>query len=101
MIVSGLFRFLRISEEEMFENVRDLLDSSDPAVAPLVGPGKVKVTSNAFVAYEQPFHDPEGLTRSHYLQIGLHKPRCQDVRTSNIGPHHELLPLPRTVLERP
>jgi hypothetical protein len=101
MIVSRLFRFLGISEEEMFENVRDLLDSSDPAVAPLVDPGKVKVTSNAFVAYEQPFHDPEGLTRSHYLQIGLHKPRCQDVRTSNIGPHHELLPLPRTVLERP
>ena len=27
-------------------------------------------------------------------QIGLHKPRCQDVRTSNIGPPHELLHLP-------
>ena len=41
MIVSRLFRFAGISEEEMSEKVRDLLDSSDPTVAPLVGPGEV------------------------------------------------------------
>ena len=41
MIVSQLLRFAGISEEEMSEKVRDLLDSSDPTVAPLVGPGEV------------------------------------------------------------
>ena len=40
VIVSRLFRFAGISEEEMSEKVRDLLDSSDPTVAPLVGPGE-------------------------------------------------------------
>jgi nicotinamide-nucleotide amidase len=41
VIVSGLLRFAGISEEEMSEQVRDLLDSPDPTVAPLVGPGEV------------------------------------------------------------
>jgi nicotinamide-nucleotide amidase len=41
VIVSRLFRFAGISEEEMSEKVRDLLDSQDPTVAPLVGPGEV------------------------------------------------------------
>jgi nicotinamide-nucleotide amidase len=41
VIVSRLFRFVGISEEEMSEKVRDLLDSPDPTVAPLVGPGEV------------------------------------------------------------
>jgi nicotinamide-nucleotide amidase len=41
VIVSLLLRFAGISEEEMSEKVRDLLDSSDPTVAPLVGPGEV------------------------------------------------------------
>ena len=41
MIVSRLLRFAGISEEEMSEEVRDLLDCSDPTVAPLVGPGEV------------------------------------------------------------
>jgi nicotinamide-nucleotide amidase len=41
VIVSRLFRFAGISEEEMSEKVRDLLDSSDPTLAPLVGPGEV------------------------------------------------------------
>ena len=41
VIVSVLLRFAGISEEEMSEKVRDLLDSSDPTVAPLVGPGEV------------------------------------------------------------
>jgi nicotinamide-nucleotide amidase len=41
MIVSRLLRFAGISEEEMSEKVRDLLDSSDPTLATLVGPGEV------------------------------------------------------------
>jgi nicotinamide-nucleotide amidase len=41
VIVSLLLRFAGISEEELSEKVRDLLDSSDPTVAPLVGPGEV------------------------------------------------------------
>jgi nicotinamide-nucleotide amidase len=41
VIVSGLLRFAGISEEEMGEKVSDLLDSSDPTVVPLVGPGEV------------------------------------------------------------
>ena len=41
VIVSQLLRFAGISEEEMSEKVRDLLDSSDPTFAPLVGPGEV------------------------------------------------------------
>jgi nicotinamide-nucleotide amidase len=41
VIVSRLLRFAGISEEEMSEKVRDLLDSSDPTVASLVGPGEV------------------------------------------------------------
>jgi nicotinamide-nucleotide amidase len=41
VIVSLFLRFAGISEEEMSEKVRDLLDSSDPTVAPLVGPGEV------------------------------------------------------------
>ena len=41
VIVSGLLRFAGISEEEMGEKVSDLLDSPDPTVATLVGPGEV------------------------------------------------------------
>jgi competence/damage-inducible protein CinA-like protein len=41
VIVCGLLRFAGISEEEMGEKVSDLLDSADPTVAPLVGPGEV------------------------------------------------------------
>jgi nicotinamide-nucleotide amidase len=41
VIVSLLLRFAGISEEELGEKVQDLLDSSDPTVAPLVGPGEV------------------------------------------------------------
>jgi nicotinamide-nucleotide amidase len=40
-IVSVVLRFVGISEEEMSEQIRDLLDASDPTVAPLVGPGEV------------------------------------------------------------
>jgi nicotinamide-nucleotide amidase len=41
VIVSLLLRFAGISEEEISEKVSDLLDSSDPTIAPLVGPGEV------------------------------------------------------------
>jgi nicotinamide-nucleotide amidase len=41
VIVSLMLRFAGISEEELGEKVQDLLDSSDPTVAPLVGPGEV------------------------------------------------------------
>ena len=40
-IVSSVLRFVGISEEEMSEEIRDLLDATDPTVAPLVGPGEV------------------------------------------------------------
>ena len=40
-IVSVVLRFAGISEEEMSEEIRDLLDASDPTVAPVVGPGEV------------------------------------------------------------
>ena len=40
-IVSVVLRFVGISEEEISEEIRDLLDATDPAVAPLVGPGEV------------------------------------------------------------
>jgi nicotinamide-nucleotide amidase len=40
-IVSLVLRFAGISEEEMSEEIRDLLEASDPTVAPLVGPGEV------------------------------------------------------------
>jgi nicotinamide-nucleotide amidase len=41
VIASRLLRFAGISEEEMSEVIPDLLDCSDPTVAPLVGPGQV------------------------------------------------------------
>jgi nicotinamide-nucleotide amidase len=41
VIVSLMLKFAGISEEELGEKVQDLLDSSDPTVAPLVGPGEV------------------------------------------------------------
>jgi len=41
VIVSRLLQFAGISEEEMSEVIRDLLDASDPTVAPIVGPGEV------------------------------------------------------------
>jgi nicotinamide-nucleotide amidase len=41
VIVSLVLRFAGISEEELGEELRDLLDASDPTVAPLVGPGEV------------------------------------------------------------
>jgi nicotinamide-nucleotide amidase len=40
-IVSLMLRFAGISEEELGEKLQDLLDASDPTVAPLVGPGEV------------------------------------------------------------
>ncbi len=36
-----VLRFAGISEEEMSEEIRNLLDASDPTVASLVGPGEV------------------------------------------------------------
>ena len=36
-----MLRFAGISEEEMSEKIRDLLDAPDPAVAPVVDPGEV------------------------------------------------------------
>jgi nicotinamide-nucleotide amidase len=41
VIVSLLLRFAGISEEELGEKLQDLLEASDPTVAPLVGPGEV------------------------------------------------------------
>jgi len=41
LIVSVVLEFTGISEEELSEEIGDLLDSSDPALAPLVGPGEV------------------------------------------------------------
>src|SRR5215212_1282160 len=41
VIVSVVLEFARISEEELDEQIRDLLGSSDPTLAPLVGPGEV------------------------------------------------------------
>jgi len=41
VIVSVVLEFAGISEEELGEEIRDLLGSSDPALAPLVGPGEV------------------------------------------------------------
>jgi nicotinamide-nucleotide amidase len=41
VIVSLMLKFAGISEEEMSEKVRDLLDALDPTAAPLVGPGEV------------------------------------------------------------
>ena len=41
VIVSVVLEFAGISEEELGEEIRDLLGSSDPKLAPLVGPGEV------------------------------------------------------------
>jgi nicotinamide-nucleotide amidase len=41
VIVSQVLKFAGISEEELSEKLQDLLDTSDPTVAPLVGPGEV------------------------------------------------------------
>jgi nicotinamide-nucleotide amidase len=41
VIVSVVLEFAGISEEELGEEICDLLGSSDPALAPLVGPGEV------------------------------------------------------------
>lgn len=41
VIVSRLLRFAGIGEEELGEKLQDILDSQDPTVAPLVGPGEV------------------------------------------------------------
>ena len=40
-IVSLMLRFAGISEEELGEKLQDLLDASDPTIAPLVGSGEV------------------------------------------------------------
>src|SRR5215213_10025203 len=54
VIVSVVLKFAGISEEELGEEIGDLLGSSDPALAPLVGPGEVgrgevhiRLTANA------------------------------------------------------
>src|SRR5215212_2015189 len=54
MIVSVVLKFAGISEEELGEEIGDLLSSSDPTLAPLVGPGEVgrgqvhiRLTTNA------------------------------------------------------
>jgi nicotinamide-nucleotide amidase len=54
VIVSVVLEFAGISEEELGEEIGDLLGSSDPALAPLVGPGEVgrgqvhiRLTTNA------------------------------------------------------
>jgi nicotinamide-nucleotide amidase len=41
VIVSLMLRFAGISEEELGEKLQDLLEASDPTIAPLVGPGEV------------------------------------------------------------
>jgi nicotinamide-nucleotide amidase len=41
VIASVVLEFAGISEEELGEEIRDLLGSSDPSLAPLVGPGEV------------------------------------------------------------
>ncbi len=41
VIVSVVLKFAGISEEELGEEIRDLLATSDPTVAPLVGPGEI------------------------------------------------------------
>jgi nicotinamide-nucleotide amidase len=41
VIVSVVLEFAGISEEELGEEIGDLLGSSDPSLAPLVGPGEV------------------------------------------------------------
>jgi nicotinamide-nucleotide amidase len=41
VIVSVVLEFAGISEEELGEEIGDLLGTSDPALAPLVGPGEV------------------------------------------------------------
>jgi nicotinamide-nucleotide amidase len=41
VIVSLILKFAEISEEELGEKLQDLIDASDPTVAPLVGPGEV------------------------------------------------------------
>jgi nicotinamide-nucleotide amidase len=40
-IVSLVLRFVGISEEELGEKLQDLLDASDPTIAPLVGRGEI------------------------------------------------------------
>ena len=41
VIISVMLKFAEISEEELGEKLQDLIDASDPTVAPLVGPGEV------------------------------------------------------------
>ena len=41
VIVSLILKFAEISEEELGEKLQDLIDASDPTVAPLVGPGEI------------------------------------------------------------
>ena len=41
VIISLKLKFAEISEEELGEKLRDLLDTLDPTVAPLVGPGEI------------------------------------------------------------
>ena len=41
VIISLMFKFAGISEEELGEEIQDLLAAPDPAVAPLVGPGEI------------------------------------------------------------
>ena len=59
VIVCLTLRFAGISEEELADEVRDLLEAPDPVVAPLVGPGEVgvgevdlRVTTRAFTRDE-------------------------------------------------
>jgi transposase len=55
----------------------------------------LKAALHTFVADERVLEGPEDLTDKITAQMGLYSQPCQDSRTSDIGPPHELLTTPR------
>ena len=53
VIISVMLKFAEISEEELGEKLQDLIDTSDPTVAPLVGRGEVHLRITTMASTEE------------------------------------------------
>jgi nicotinamide-nucleotide amidase len=66
-IVSRTLHFIGIGESALAEKVQDLLDASDPTVAPLAGQGKVRLRITARAASPEEAEEKIGLVAEEIL----------------------------------
>src|SRR5919202_214435 len=66
-IVSRTLHFIGIGESDLAEKVQDLLDASDPTVAPLAGQGKVRLRITARAASPEEAEEKIGLVAEEIL----------------------------------